>query len=215
MSASVIKPSVIQPGMIQPGEIQLCAVGVVASCDEEVGATSQPRWYAVYTCANHEKRVADQFAGRNVEHFLPQYESVRRWKDRKVRLQLPLFPGYLFVHMAMPERLRVLQVPGVVRLVGFNGSPAPLPEEDINRIREFLGQGWRASPHPYLQLGRRARVVRGPLAGLKGIVVRRKNRTRLVVSFELIERSMAVEMDEADLANCEEVRTQGIRGKDK
>jgi transcription antitermination factor NusG len=160
----------------------------------------EPRWYAAYTCANHERRVADQFASRRVEHFLPQYESVRQWKDRKVRLQLPLFPGYLFVHLAAQERLRALQVPGVVRLVGFHGSPTPMPEEDIDRIREFLGRGWHAEPHPYLQGGRRARVLRGPLAGLEGIVVRRKSRSRLVVSFELIQRSMAIEMDEEDLA---------------
>jgi transcription antitermination factor NusG len=160
---------------------------------------AQARWYAVYTCANHEKRVADQFGSRSVEHFLPQYESVRRWKDRKVRLTLPLFPGYLFVHLAAQERLGVLQVPGVVRLVGFNGSPTPLPEEDINRIRDFVGQGWRAEPHPYLQAGKRARVVHGPLTGMEGIVARRKNRTRLVLSFDLIQRSMAIEMDEGDL----------------
>jgi len=165
-----------------------------------VSTAAQVRWYAVYTCANHEKRVADQLACRSVEHFLPQYESVRRWKDRKVRLQLPLFPGYLFVHLAEQERLRVLQVPGVVRLVGFHGSPTPMPEEDLERIQQFLGQGWRAEPHPYLQTGRRARVVRGPLAGMEGIVLRRKNRSRLVLSFDLIHRSMAIETDEADLA---------------
>ena len=166
----------------------------------EIEETAQVRWYAVYACANHEKRVADQFTSRSVEHFLPQYESVRRWKDRKVRLQLPLFPGYLFVHLAAQERLRVLQVPGVVRLVGFNGSPTPMPEEDLERIREFLGQGLRAEPHPYLRAGRRARVVRGPLAGMEGIVLRRKSRNRLVLSFDLIQRSMAIEIDEADLA---------------
>jgi transcription antitermination factor NusG len=160
----------------------------------------------VYTCANHEKRVADQFASRDVEHFLPQYESVRRWKDRKVWLQLPLFPGYLFVHLALQERLRVLQVPGVVRLVGFEGSPTPMPEEDLERIREFLGRGWHAEPHPYLPAGRRARVVCGPLARMEGIVLRRKNRSRLVLSFDLIQRSMAVEMDEADLEALGAVR---------
>jgi len=163
-------------------------------------AAEQARWYAVYTCANHEKRVAGQFGSRSVEHFLPQYESVRRWKDRKVRLTLPLFPGYLFVHLAAKERLRVLQVPGVVRLVGFNGSPTPVPEEDVHKIREFLGQGWRAEPYPYLQTGRRARVVRGALAGMEGIVLRRKNRTRLVISFDLIQRAMAVEIDQTNLA---------------
>ena len=75
-----------------------------------------------------------------------------------------------------------------------------MPEEDLHRIREFLGQGWRAEPHPYLQVGRRARVVRGPLAGMEGIVLRRKNRNRLVISFDLIQRSMAIEIDEPDLA---------------
>ena len=159
----------------------------------------EPRWYAVYTRANHEKRVAEQFAIRSVEHFLAQYESIRRWKDRKVRLHLPLFPGYLFVHLALQDRLRVLQVHGVVRLVGFDGSPAPMLEEDITRIRECLAQGCPAEPHPYLTTGRRARVVRGPLTGLEGIVARRKNRSRLVLSFDLIQRSMAVEVDESDL----------------
>jgi transcription antitermination factor NusG len=168
--------------------------------DLAVAPTAQLRWYAVYTCANHEKRVAGQFASRSVEHFLPQYESVRQWKDRKVRLQLPLFPGYLFVHLAAEEPRRVLQVPGVVRLVGFNGSPTPMLEEDLRRIREFLGQGLRAEPHPYLQAGRRARVVRGPFAGSEGFVLRRKNRSRLVISIDLIQRAMAIEIDEADLA---------------
>lgn len=166
----------------------------------KVAATLQARWYAVYTCANHEKRVADQFACRGLEHFLPLYESLRRWKDRKVRLQVPLFAGYLFVHMAAQERLRVLQVPGVVQLVGWNGSPTPMPQEDIERIREFLRGGWQAEPHAYLQAGRRARVVHGPLAGMEGIVVRRKNRSRLVITVEVIQSAMAVEMDESDLA---------------
>jgi len=165
-----------------------------------VAERAQVQWYAVYACANHEKRVAEQLASHGVEHFLPQYESVRRWKDRKVRLQLPLFPGYLFVHLVAEGRLRVLQVPGVVRLVGFNGSPTPMPDEDLERIREFLGQGLRAEPHPYLRAGRRTRVVRGPLAGMEGIVLRRKSRNRLVLSFDLIQRSMAIEIDEADLA---------------
>src|SRR6516164_9080022 len=147
-----------------------------------VEAPAEVQWYAAYTSANHEKRVAQQLEWRGVEHFLPQYESVRRWKDRKVRLQLPLFPGYLFVHLALQDRLRVLQVPGVVRLVGFEGGPTPMPDEDLNRIREFLRRGWPVGPHPYLPAGRRARVMRGPLAGIEGIVLRRKNRSRLVLS---------------------------------
>ena len=205
MSASILQPSVVPGGAVQSRVIQPCTLNSGSSavlCGEAKAAAAQARWYAVYTCANHEKRVADQFTGRGVEHFLPQYESVRRWKDRKVRLQLPLFPGYLFVRMAAQERLRVLQVPGVVRLVGFNGSPMPMPQEEIHRIREFLGQGWRAEPHPYLQVGKRAHVVHGPLAGMEGIVVRRKNRSQLVLSFGLIQRSMAIELEEGDLASA-------------
>src|SRR5215831_6289312 len=87
----------------------------------------KPRWYAVHTNANHEKRVALLLEQRSVEHFLPLYESVRRWRDRKKRLQVPLFPGYLFVRLALQDRLQVLQVPSVVKLVGFNGQPAALP----------------------------------------------------------------------------------------
>lgn len=203
MSASLLQPSEVSGAGMQSYRIQPRATYDDSSAvlhAEAVSAVAQARWYAVYTCANHEKRVADQFATRCVEHFLPQYESLRRWKDRKVWLQLPLFPGYLFVHVALQERLRALQVPGVVQLVGFNGNPTPIPQEDIERIREFLGQGWKAEPHPYLQTGKRARVVRGPLIGMEGIVVRRKNRSRLVLSFDLIQRSMAIEMDEGDLA---------------
>ena len=162
--------------------------------DQQLAELIQPHWYAVYTRANHERRVADQLASREVGHFLPQYESVRKWKDRKVRLQLPLFPGYVFVHLALRDRLRVLQVPGIVRLVGFDGHPAPVPDEDVTRIREFLDQGWRAEPHPYLQVGKRARVVSGPLEGMEGVILRRKNGSRFVISFELFQRSMAVEV---------------------
>ena len=160
----------------------------------------EPQWYAAYTCANHEKHVASQLVERDVEHFLPRYSSVRRWKDRRVSLELPLFPGYVFVRLALRERLRVLQIPGVVRLVGFGGLPTALPDDEMEILRSGLCESLRAEPHPYLRAGKRARVVRGPLAGMEGIVVRRKNRTRLVLSFDLIQRSMAIEMDESDLA---------------
>ena len=159
----------------------------------------EPRWYAAYTSANHEKRVAEQLGAREVEHFLPLYESVRRWKDRRVKLELPLFPGYIFVHMAMRDRLKVQQVPGVARLVGFDGAPAELPEEEIEALRMSLASGVRAEPHPYLAAGRRVRVKAGPLEGQEGIVIRKKNRLRFVLSVDLIGRSAAVEIEAADL----------------
>jgi transcription antitermination factor NusG len=165
----------------------------------EMDAYFQPRWYAAYTRANHERRVADQLAERGVENFLPQYESVRMWKDRRVRLQMPLFPGYVFVHLALQKRMQVLHVPGVACLVGFAGRPVAVPQGEFEKIRGFLNKGFRGEPHPYLHAGRHVRVSSGPLAGMEGIVVRRKNGSRLVISLELIQRAMAVDVEEASL----------------
>jgi transcription antitermination factor NusG len=185
------------------------AISPIACLDgQRTGAAALPgeqRWYAAYTSANHEKRVAEQLMLRSVEHFLPLYESVRRWKDRRVELELPLFPGYVFVRMALRDRLRVLQVPGVAKLVGFGGAPTALPGGEIEALRASLESGVRAEPHTFLTAGRRVRVKSGPLAGLQGILVRRKNKARFVVSVELIQRSVAVEMDAVELEpECED-----------
>ena len=159
----------------------------------------ESRWYAAHTRANHEKRLAEQLAERSVEHFLPLFECVRRWKDRRVTLQLPLFPGYILVRLPLREKMRVLQIPGVAKLVGFNGSPVPLPDAEIDALREKLNRQVRAQPHPYLQAGRRVRVRAGPLEGFEGILVRRKHKYRIVVSIALIMRSIAAEVDLADV----------------
>ena len=164
-----------------------------------MAAYSEPRWYAAYTCANHEKRVSKQLGVRAVEHFLPLYPSVRRWKDRRVTLDLPLFPGYVFVRMALGDRLQVQQVPGVAHLVGFDGTPAALPDQEVDALRASLANGVRAQPHPYLKVGQRVRVKNGPLAGMEGVLLRRKGSLRLVISIELIQRSVAVDADEADV----------------
>jgi len=168
------------------------------SCAPGEAVTASP-WFAVYTCANHEKRVAAHLTARGVEHFLPLYRSRRVWKDRRVFLDLPLFPGYLFARFALTARLRVLDVPGVVRLVGFNGQPYPLAESDVETLRTGIRSALRIEPHPYLTAGSRVRVARGPLAGMHGILVRRKNICRVVLSLELIARSAAVEVDAADI----------------
>jgi transcription termination/antitermination protein NusG len=160
---------------------------------------AEQHWYAAYTCANHEKRVAAELGARDVEHFLPLYSSVRRWKDRRVTLDLPLFPGYVFVRLALCDRLRALQIPSVVRLVGFNGLPAALPDEEMEILRSGLCQSLRAEPHPFLNVGRRVRITSGPFAGLEGVLKRKKNSLRVVVSLELIQRSVAVDVDVADV----------------
>src|SRR5215469_9800279 len=153
------------------------------------------RWYAAYTAANHEKRVAEQLGLRGIENFLPVYASVRRWKDRRVTLQLALFPGYVFVRLALRDRLQVLQIAGVAHLVEFNGVPAALPEEEVAALQKGLASGMRAEPHPYVTIGRRVRVTQGPLAGLEGIVQRMRGGTRVVLSLDLIQRSVAVDVD--------------------
>jgi len=159
----------------------------------------EPRWYAAYTCANREKRTAYHLAQYAIEHFLPLYESVRRWKDRRVRLQLPLFPGYVFVRLALQHRLQVLQIPSVVRLVGFNGLPTPLSDAEMEALRNVLLRRRRAEPHPYLTAGRRVRIFRGPLEGVEGVLLRRKGNLRVVLSLELIRRSIVVDADVADV----------------
>jgi transcription antitermination factor NusG len=186
--------------MLTDTEARSCQSRFAAPLDRGLlDPEATPQWYAVCTRSNHERRVAVQLAERGIENFLPQYESVRRWKDRKVHLKLPLFPGYVFVHLALQFRLRVLQVPGVACLVGFAGRPAAVPEEEFAKIREFLKQGLRAEPHRCLQAGRLVIVRRGPLQGMEGIILRRKNSCRLVISLQLIRRAIAVDVDLADV----------------
>jgi transcription antitermination factor NusG len=159
----------------------------------------EPNWYAAYTSANHEKRVAEQFAQKSVEHFLPLYESVRRWKDRRVQLQMPLFPGYIFARLSLQDRLQVLQVSGVANLVGFNGTPAVLPEEEIEALKKLVASGIRAEPSRYTTVGKRIRICVGPLAGREGILVRRKGSLRIVLSIDLVQRAILVDVDASAL----------------
>jgi transcription termination/antitermination protein NusG len=158
-----------------------------------------PHWFVAQTCAHHERRVSRQLGQRAIENFLPLYERMSQWKDRRVRLEVPLFAGYVFVHLGICERMRVLEVPGVARLVGFGGLPAVLPDDEINSIRNSLKFPLRAKPCPYLAIGQRVCIHRGPLQGVQGILVRRKNQLRLVLSVALIQRSMAVEVDADDV----------------
>jgi transcription antitermination factor NusG len=162
-------------------------------------ALGEANWYALYTAPRHEKCVAEQIERRGIECFLPLYRSVRRWKDRRKELDLVLFPGYVFVQIALENRLRVLQVPGAARLVTFNGHPAVLPEDEIESLRIRLSGSHRMEPHPYLSVGRRVRVRSGPLKGLEGIIQRTKDHCRIIFSIDLIMRSIAVEVDEADV----------------
>ncbi len=159
----------------------------------------EPHWYAAHTRARHEKRVAEQLASRHVEFFLPLYLASHRWKDRTARLELPLFPGYIFVRLPLQQRRKVLGIPSVVSLLGAHGAPTPLLTSEIESLRSGLEAQLRAVPLPYLKIGRRVRVKNGPLRGAEGILLRKKDKFRIVLSIDLIMRSVAVEIDATDV----------------
>ena len=171
---------------------------IAGNSELEHGAV-QPLWYAAYTSARHEKRVEEHLRQRGVECFLPLYETVHRWNNGRHRVQLPLFPGYIFVHMSLREKLRVLQVPGLAHLVSFNGIPAALPQADIDALRSALTAGVPAQPYRYLTAGSRVEICRGPLQGMKGILLRHHSQFRVVLSVEMIMRSIVVEIEAADV----------------
>jgi transcription antitermination factor NusG len=175
------------------------AVHQVSSPELWISTDSKPSWYAAYTQANHEKKAASEISRRGIEVFLPVYRTARRWSDRRVELEMPLFQGYVFVRLSLSDRLKVLQVPGVVRIVGFGGLPSPLPDEQINTLRAGLSDHLRAEPHPYLSIGRRVTIKHGPLAGMEGVLLKRKGMYRVVISIGLIQRALSVDIDIADV----------------
>jgi transcription elongation factor/antiterminator RfaH len=156
-------------------------------------------WYVAYSRPRHEKHVAHQLEERGVRSFVPVYTSVRRWKDRRKRLELPLFPGYVFVQIALQRRFDLLRLPGVVDFVRFQGMPVPVLSCEIETLRRGLTAAAAVHPHPYLQAGRKVRIRRGALDGVEGIFVRRRGQTRVVLSVSLIQRSVAIEIEEADV----------------
>jgi transcription antitermination factor NusG len=162
---------------------------------------NEPRlnWYAVYTRPSHEKRVAEHCASREIECYLPSYKTTSLWKNRcKVELELPLFPCYVFVRVQWRQRVYVLEVPSVVSIVGNGREPLPLQHSEIASLRAGL-ELCRAEPHPYLNIGERARIKFGPLAGLEGVVVRKTGGLRVVLTLQKIMKSVAVEVEESDL----------------
>ena len=158
-------------------------------------------WYAIYTAPRHEKTIARHLARKSVECFLPLYKEVRRWKNGRNEVQLPLFPGYIFVHVAWQEHLPVLVTAGVLRFVGFGQGATPLDGRELQRIRQALDGNLELRPHPDLVAGERVRIVRGPLRDIQGIVAYRQanDGLRVVISLHQIMRSVSVEVDAVDI----------------
>ena len=155
----------------------------------------KPDWYAIYTRHQHEKTVADSLSNNGIEVFLPTYGVIRQWKDRKKHLLLPLFPCYVFLHGGLERRVKILSTPGVYSFVSIGGHPAAILETEIEAIRKAVTSGLRAEPFPFLQCGDRVRVKAGPLTGIEGILIRKKSTFRLILSAELLQKSIAVEVD--------------------
>jgi transcription antitermination factor NusG len=156
-------------------------------------------WYAIYTRPSHEKKVAEHFALREIECYLPSYRTTHRWKNRcTVELELPLFPGYVFARFQWCQHVRVLEVPSVVSIVGNGREPLPLQHSEIASLRAGLDLR-RAEPHPYLNIGERARIKFGPLAGFEGIVERKNNGLQVILTLQQIMKSIAVQVEECDL----------------
>ncbi|MGH9325159.1 MAG: UpxY family transcription antiterminator [Terriglobia bacterium] len=161
----------------------------------EITSLIEAEWYALYTRHQHEKTVEDLLSKKGFQVFLPLYKSQRRWKDRIKTLSLPLFPSYVFVHGGMERQLDIIMTPGVYSMVTAAGKVAIIPGEEIEAVRRMVENSVRVEPHPFLKCGDWVRVKAGPLAGIEGILTRIKGLFRLVISVEMLQQSVAVEVD--------------------
>ena len=161
----------------------------------------KPEWYALYTRSRFEKKLLGELSDRNIEVFLPMREVLSRWKDRRKKVWLPMFPGYIFVnHVNTPEnRFRILNIPGAVRFVGQEGRAEPVPEEQIEAVRIFLESSIAVDPYPYMHIGSRVEVIAGPLKGIQGILIEKRGKFRFVVQVDLIRQAVSVEINASDV----------------
>jgi transcription antitermination factor NusG len=174
--------------------------GGQASLNPEItGAASDRNWYAIYTIPQNEKSVVKHLDMREVESFLPTYETVRVWKNRqRMKVILPLFPTYLFVHINSKERTKVLQAPGVLQIVGNSREYVPLPDSEVEFLRsDFCRQ--RIEPYRELVIGERVRIKSGVMQGVHGTLVRKSSSMRFVLTLELINQHAAIQVDAEDL----------------
>jgi len=165
----------------------------------EVPRIAESRWFALWTRSRHEQVVREQLGRKQVEAFLPTITKWSRWKDRKKRIDWPLFPGYCFARFDPRERLSVLTCTGVVGIVSFEGEPAAIPEHEIDGIRLLVDSELAYDPCPLIREGMMVEVVHGPLRGVIGRLQRKNEKARLVLSVDLIGQAVSVEVDAADV----------------
>lgn len=158
---------------------------------------SESHWHVLYTRHQHEKVIANALSSKGFDVFLPLYLTVRRWAGRQKELSLPLFPGYVFIKGGLERQLMVLTTPGVHMILMSAGRAAVVPDAELDSIRQAVESPHRVEPHPFLKCGDRVRVRSGSLEGLEGVLIRKKNLFRLVLSVDLLAQSAAVEVDAA------------------
>ncbi len=158
-------------------------------------------WYAVYTKPRHERKVNVHLSREGIKTFLPEMERWSRRKDRKKRVFYPIFPGYLFIDTALgrDNRLKVIKTNGVLRILDTNGTPRAIPETQIEAIQRIVDNRKAVFPHPYLKKGQVVRVIDGPLTGIEGIFISEKGKGKLVISVNILHRSIAVAVEETDV----------------
>jgi transcription antitermination factor NusG len=159
-----------------------------------VETATQP-WFALQVRTRHEQFTAAHLRGKGSELFLPVYTSRRRWSDRIKKMDMPLFPGYLFCRFNLQNRLPILITPGVIQVVGIGKNPIPIEESEITAIQAVVRAELPREPWPFLQVGQKARIACGPLTGFEGVLLTVKGNHRLVLSVSLLKRSVAVELD--------------------
>jgi len=169
---------------------------------------SDSSWYALYTRHQHEKMVDQVLTNKGFNSFLPLYATARHWKDRTKSLSLPLFPCYVFLKGGIERRLQILTTPGIYGLVSSAGQPAAIPDVEIEAIRRAIQSGARVEAHPYLKCGNWVRVKCGPLAGIEGILVRKKNISRLVLSVKILGTAAAIEVSAFQVEEVNAPRTK-------
>lgn len=172
-------------------------------------------WFALRLRSNYERVTAAHLRERGYEEFAPSYKVEKRWSDRKKLMDQFLFPGYLFCRFDPNDRLPILTAPGVVDIVGFGKSPQQIPDAEIERVRRMVDSGLLVTPHPYLQVGQAVLIERGPLSGVEGILVEVKGKTRLVVSVNLLRRSVSAEVDRQSIRPISSLSTDPARRKTK
>jgi transcriptional antiterminator NusG len=156
-------------------------------------------WYAVYTKPRHERKVNVHLARDGITTFLPEIERWSRRKDRKKKILYPLFPGYLFINteLSVENRLKVIKTKGIIRMLGNKGTPTAIPENQIEAIRRIVDSNKEISHYPYIKTGQMVRVMSGPLNGVEGIFVADKGKGKLIISIDILHRSVSVEIEEA------------------